>query len=306
MDADDQNIRYDVTGRRAIAGASMNVEEKLMIAKQLRASAWISSRLGLRIVRRETSRRCGGSPWRSRPVVCSPCAGSSGRHYTSLGSLERSAKVRIHTFLSTSDIHLKHQFRMTREEAKKRAVEMVQLARTYVDDVEFSPMDASRSDPAYLCEVIEAVIAAVPERSIFPIRWGMPCRKSSAASSSELKTRYRTAARRSSLFIAITIWAWRWRIAWRQSWQEPGRSSAPINGIGERGGNTSLEEIVMGLRTRQDWYGADTKVVTEEIAKTSRLVSKITGMVIQPNKAIVGANAFAHTSGIHQDGLLRG
>ena len=84
-----------------------------------------------------------------------------------------------------------------------------------------------------------------------------------------------------------------------------GQVECTINGIGERAGNTSLEEIVMGLRTRKDWYGADTKVVTEEISKTSRLVSKITGMVIQPNKAIVGANAFAHTSGIHQDGLLK-
>ena len=84
-----------------------------------------------------------------------------------------------------------------------------------------------------------------------------------------------------------------------------GQVECTINGIGERAGNTSLEEVVMGLRTRKDWYGADTAIVTEEISKTSRLVSKITGMVVQPNKAIVGANAFAHTSGIHQDGLLK-
>ena len=142
-------------------GASMNVEEKLMIAKQL-------ARLGVDIVEAGFAYSSPGdfeavhriAQEVDGPVVCSLARARPEDITRAYEALKGAPKVRIHTFLSTSDIHLKHQFRMTREEAKRRAVEMVQLARTYVEDVEFSPMDASRSDPEYLCEVIEAVIAA--------------------------------------------------------------------------------------------------------------------------------------------------
>jgi 2-isopropylmalate synthase len=194
---------------------------------------------------------------------------------------------------------------MTREEALKRAVDMVQLARGFVVDVEFSPMDASRSDPTYLCEVVQAVIEAGAGTVNIPDTVGY-------ATPQEFGRLIRTIRERvtnidqavisvhchNDLGLAVAN-------ALSAVAEGAGQVECTINGIGERAGNASLEEIVMGLRTRKDSYGADTAIVTEEISKTSRLVSKITGMVVQPNKAIVGANAFAHTSGIHQDGLLK-
>ncbi|NJN36808.1 MAG: 2-isopropylmalate synthase, partial [Nitrospiraceae bacterium] len=211
----------------------------------------------------------------------------------------------IHTFLSTSDIHLKHQFRMTRAQAKQRAVDMVQRARGYVDDVEFSPMDASRSDPSFLYEVIEAVIAAGAGTINIPdtVGYAVPQEfgaliKGICSEVSNAKQAVISVHCHNDLGVAVGN-------SLAAIVNGAGQVECTINGIGERAGNTSLEEIVMGLRTRKDFYQADTGIRTEEIAKTSRLVSKITGMVVQPNKAIVGANAFAHTSGIHQDGLLK-
>ena len=287
-------------------GASMNVEEKLMIAKQL-------ARLGVDIIEAGFAYSSPGDFEAVRrialevegPVVCSLARARPEDITRASEALKGAQRVRIHTFLSTSDIHLKHQFRMTRDEAKKRAVEMVQLARTYVDDVEFSPMDASRSDPAYLCEVIEAVIAAGAGTINIPDTVGYAVPQEFG----ELIQRIRDRVPNSQQAVISVHCHNDLGLAVANSLAAvmagAGQVECTINGIGERAGNTSLEEVVMGLRTRKAWYGADTKVVTEEIAKTSRLVSKITGMVIQPNKAIVGANAFAHTSGIHQDGLLK-
>ena len=287
-------------------GASMNVEEKLMIAKQL-------ARLGVDIIEAGFAYSSPGDFEAVRrialevegPVVCSLARARPEDITKASEALKGAPRVRIHTFLSTSDIHLKHQFRMTREEAKKRAVEMVQLARTYVDDVEFSPMDASRSDPAYLCEVIEAVIAAGAGTINIPDTVGYAVPQEFGGLIKRIKASVPNSGQavisvhcHNDLGLAVAN-------SLAAVVAGAGQVECTINGIGERAGNTSLEEIVMGLRTRRDWYGADTKVVAEEISKTSRLVSKITGMVIQPNKAIVGANAFAHTSGIHQDGLLK-
>jgi 2-isopropylmalate synthase len=287
-------------------GASMNVEEKIMVAKQL-------ARLGVDIIEAGFAYSSPGDFEAVRriaqevegPTICSLARARPEDIDRAWEALKGAPKVRIHTFLSTSDIHLKHQFRMTRDEAKKRAVEMVQRARGYVDDVEFSPMDASRSDPAYLYEVIEAVIAAgagtinipdtvgyaIPQefgRLIRGIREQVP---NSAKAVISVHCHNDLGLAVGNSLAAVSEGA--------------GQVECTINGIGERAGNTALEEVVMGLRTRKDFYQADTKIRTEEISKTSRLVSKITGMVVQPNKAIVGANAFAHTSGIHQDGLLK-
>jgi 2-isopropylmalate synthase len=194
---------------------------------------------------------------------------------------------------------------MTREEAKKRAVEMVQRARSYVNDVEFSPMDASRSDPAYLYEVIEAVIEAGAGTVNIPDTVGYAVPQEFGALIKEICDKVPNSKQavisvhcHNDLGVAVGN-------SLAAIVNGAGQVECTINGIGERAGNTSLEEIVMGLRTRKDFYQADTQIRTEEIAKTSRLVSKVTGMVVQPNKAIVGANAFAHTSGIHQDGLLK-
>ena len=287
-------------------GASMNVEEKIMVAKQL-------ARLGVDIIEAGFAYSSPGDFEAVKriaqevegPTICSLARARPEDIDRAWEALKGAPKVRIHTFLSTSDIHLKHQFRMTRDEAKRRAVEMVQRARSYVDDVEFSPMDASRSDPAYLYEVIEAVIAAGAGTINIPdtVGYAVP------QEFSKLIRGIREQVPNSSQAVISVHCHNDLGLAVGNSlaavFEGAGQVECTINGIGERAGNTALEEIVMGLRTRKDFYQADTKIHTEEIAKTSRLVSKITGMVVQPNKAIVGANAFAHTSGIHQDGLLK-
>jgi 2-isopropylmalate synthase len=287
-------------------GASMNVEEKIMIAKQLarlnvdiiEAGFAYSSPGDFEAVRRIANEVEG-------PTICSLARARPEDIDRAWDALKGAPKVRIHTFLSTSDIHLKHQFRMTREEALKRAVDMVQRARGFVDDVEFSPMDASRSDPSYLCEVVQAVIEAGAGTVNIPDTVGYATPQEFGRLIRTIRERVKHIDRavisvhcHNDLGLAVAN-------ALAAVAEGAGQVECTINGIGERAGNASLEEVVMGLRTRKDSYGADTAIATEEISKTSRLVSKITGMVVQPNKAIVGANAFAHTSGIHQDGLLK-
>jgi len=287
-------------------GAAMNLDEKLLVAKQL-------ARLGVDIIEAGFAYSSPGDFEAVRriahevegPTICSLARARPEDVDRAWEALKGAPKVRIHTFISTSDIHLKHQFRLTRDQARQRAVDMVTRARGYVEDVEFSPMDATRSDPKYLHEVLEAVITAgattvnIPDtvgyatpqefgRLIRGVRENVPnIRK--AVISVHCHNDLGVAVANSLAAIV----------------EGAGQVECTINGIGERAGNASLEEIVMGLRTRKDFYGADTTIVTEEIVKASRLVSKITGMVVQPNKAIVGANAFAHASGIHQDGLLK-
>lgn len=287
-------------------GASMNVEEKVLVAKQL-------ARLGVDIIEAgfafsspgdfEAIHRIGHEV--EGPVVCSLARAKTEDIDRAWEALKGAPKARIHTFLSTSDIHLKYQFRMTREEALKRAVTMVQHARSYVEDVEFSPMDATRSDISYLCEVVEAVVEAGAKTVNIPDTVGYTTPQEFSHIIRTLRERVRNCDRtvlsvhcHNDLGLAVAN-------SMAAIYAGAGQVECTINGIGERAGNASLEEIVMGLRTRKDFYQADTQINTEEISKTSRLVSKITGMVVQPNKAIVGANAFAHTSGIHQDGLLK-
>lgn len=287
-------------------GASMNVEEKVMIAKQLarlnvdvvEAGFAYSSPGDFEAVKRIAHEVEG-------PTICSLARARPEDIDRAWEALKGGPKIRIHTFLSTSDIHLKYQFRMSREEALKRAVDMVQRARGYVDDVEFSPMDASRSDASYLCEVLEAVIEAGAGTVNIPDTVGYATPQEFGLLIRTIKQRVKNIDRavismhcHNDLGLAVAN-------SLAAVLEGAGQVECTVNGIGERAGNASLEEIVMGLRTRKDFYQADTRVRTEEISKTSRLVSKVTGMVVQPNKAIVGANAFAHTSGIHQDGLLK-
>ncbi len=287
-------------------GASMNVEEKVLVAKQL-------ARLNVDIIEAgfafsspgdfEAVQRIGQEV--EGPTVCSLARAKPEDIDSAWKALKGAPKPRIHTFLSTSDIHLKHQFRMTRAQALERAVEMVRHARNYVDDVEFSPMDATRSDVSYLCEVVEAVVDAGAGTVNIPDTVGYTTPKEFEDIIRTLRTRVRDCDRavisvhcHNDLGLAVAN-------SMAAIHAGAGQVECTINGIGERAGNASMEEIVMGLRTRKDFYDAGTQIRTEEISKTSRLVSKITGMVVQPNKAIVGANAFAHTSGIHQDGLLK-
>ena len=287
-------------------GASMNVEEKVLIAKQLarlgvdiiEAGFAISSPGDFEAVRRISHEIEG-------PIVCSLARAKSEDIDKAWEALEGAPKPRIHTFISTSDIHLKYQFKMTKEEAKKRAIEMVKRARSYVDDVEFSPMDASRSDRDYLYEVIEAVIDVGATTVNIPDTVGYAIPSEFGALIKGIKDNVRNINKavisvhcHNDLGLAVANSLAAVIHGARQV-------ECTINGIGERAGNASLEEIVMICRTRKDILHLDTKIVSEQIYPTSRLISSITGIMVQPNKAIVGDNAFAHESGIHQDGLLK-
>jgi len=287
-------------------GASMNVGEKLQVAKQL-------ARLGVDIIEAgfaiaspgdfEAIRTIGGEV--DGPVICSLARAKEEDIKRAWEAVKDSPKRRIHTFHSTSDIHLKYQFRVSREEALKRSVQMVQFAKSFLDDVEFSPMDATRTDIHYLCEVVEAVIEAGALTVNIPDTVGYTIPSEFGAM---IKALFDKVKNINKAVIAVHCHN-DLGLATSNSLSAvlngAGQIECTMNGIGERAGNCSLEEVVMSLRTRRDIFNADTNIKTEEIIRSSRLVSKITGMSVQPNKAIVGANAFAHESGIHQDGLLK-
>lgn len=287
-------------------GASMNVAEKVQVAKQL-------ARLGVDIIEAgfaiaspgdfEAIRTIGGEV--VGPVICSLARAKEQDIRRAWEAVQDIAKKRIHTFHSTSDIHLKYQFRIDRNEALRRSVEMVRLAKSFVDDVEFSPMDATRTDIGYLCDVVEAVIDAGALTVNIPDTVGYIIPSEFGAMIKELFDRVKNIDRavisvhcHNDLGLAASN-------SLAAVLNGAGQIECTINGIGERAGNCSMEEVVMAMRTRHDIFNADTNINTEEIMRSSRLVTKITGMSVQPNKAIVGANAFAHESGIHQDGLLK-
>jgi 2-isopropylmalate synthase len=284
----------------------MNVEEKITLAKQL-------ARLGVDIIEAgfaisspgdfEAIKRIGAEV--EGPVICSLARARKEDIDRAWEALKDAPKRRIHTFHSTSDIHLKHQYRISREEALKRSVEMVKLARSYVDDVEFSPMDATRTDISYLNEVVEAVIEAGAKTVNIPDTVGYATPGEFGALIRGIKEKVRNIDKavisvhcHNDLGLAVAN-------ALSAIVNGAEQVECTVNGIGERAGNCSMEEVVMALRTRKDFFNADSGINSEEIMRTSRLVTKITGIPVQPNKAIVGANAFAHESGIHQDGLLK-
>lgn len=220
-------------------------------------------------------------------------------------SLRDGENVRLHTFISTSDIHLKHQFRMTREQALDQAVAMVRHAKGYVSDVEFSPMDATRSDWNYLHQVLEAVIAAGATTINIADTVGFITPAEFGALIASIRDNVPGADRvvisthcHDDLGMAVANSLAGVLAGARQV-------ECTMNGIGERAGNAAMEEIVMAVKTRPEIYRVETGVDTSKIYKTSRLVSNLTGIVVQPNKAVVGSNAFAHESGIHQDGVLK-
>ena len=287
-------------------GASMNVGEKLELAKQL-------ARLGVDVIEAgfaiaspgdfEAIKTIGGEV--EGPVICSLARAKEEDIKRAWEALKDVPEKRIHTFHSTSDIHLKYQFRVDREEALKRSVRMVKLAKSFVDDVEFSPMDATRTDTGYLCDVIEAVIEAGALTVNIPDTVGYSIPVEFGALIKSIRDRVKNIDRavisvhcHNDLGLASSN-------SLSAVLNGAGQIECTINGIGERAGNCSMEEVVMALRTRRDIFNADTNINTEKIMRSSRLVTKITGMSVQPNKAIVGANAFAHESGIHQDGLLK-
>ncbi len=308
----DRVIIFDTTLRdgEQAPGFSMNAAEKLEMARQLarlnvnviEAGFPISSEEDFEATR-EVARQVG--TLEGAPTIC-------GLSRAGLMDIDRcweavkyAKRPRIHTFIATSDIHLKYKLRKTRAEVLKAAVDAVKHARGYCADVEFSPEDASRTDFDYMCDVLEAVIDAgattinIPDTVVYaiPEEWGERIARirervknlDKAVLSVHCHNDLGQAVANS--LVAIMNGA-------RQV-------ECTINGIGERAGNASLEEIVMALRTRRDLFGIDTQVRTQEIFRTSKLLSHITGVHVQPNKAIVGENAFAHEAGIHQDGVLK-
>ncbi len=220
-------------------------------------------------------------------------------------ALKHAERSRIHVFLATSAIHREFKLKMTREQIIARAVEGVTRAHSYCDDIEFSPEDAARTEHDFLCEVVEAAIAAGASTINIPDTVGYATPQQMGETISMLFNRVPNIDQavisihcHNDLGLAVAN-----SLAAVQN--GAGQIECTVNGIGERAGNCSLEEVVMALKTRQDFYNLQTNVNTHRLVPTSRLLTSITGMAVQRNKAIVGQNAFAHEAGIHQDGMLK-
>jgi 2-isopropylmalate synthase len=220
-------------------------------------------------------------------------------------AIRHAAKPRIHTFIATSDIHMKYKLKLTHDEVINKAVEAVKYAKSFTDNVEFSAEDGSRSEPDFLCKVFEATIEAGATTVNLPDTVGYAIPEEFTDLVKYVKQHTPNIDRavfsvhcHNDLGLATANTLSAIRAGARQA-------EVTINGIGERAGNTSLEEVVMALHTRPNFIPVSTAINTSLIHPTSRLVSMITGIIVQPNKAIVGANAFAHEAGIHQDGVLK-
>ncbi len=287
-------------------GASLTPAEKLEIAKQL-------ARLGVDVIE-------GGFPIASpgdaqavkmiAQAVKGPTIAALARSLpadidAAATAVAPAKRKRIHVFLATSPIHRKYKLRKAREEILRQAVWAVKYAKRYSKDVEFSPEDASRTEPAFLHQVIEAVITAGATTVNIPDTVGFAIPDEFGRLIQGIVEQVPNIHRatisvhcHNDLGLAVPN-------SLAAVAHGAGQVECTVNGIGERAGNASLEEIVMSLRIRADFYRATTGIDTTQIYKTSRLVSSLTGIVVQPNKAIVGGNAFAHESGIHQDGILK-
>jgi 2-isopropylmalate synthase len=220
-------------------------------------------------------------------------------------AVQGAVRPRIHTFLATSDIHMQHKLRMTPNQVIETVGEMVEYARSLCSDVEFSPEDAGRSDPAFLVQVLDVAIRAGATTLNIPDTVGYTTPEEYGALIHHL--RENTPGGKDVIFSTHCHNDLGLATANTLAGVRNGARQVEVtmNGIGERAGNTSLEEVTMAIHTRRPVFGLDTNIVTQEIHRASDMVSRYTGMVIQPNKAIVGANAFAHEAGIHQDGMLK-
>jgi len=301
-------IIFDTTLRdgEQAAGGTLNVQEKLEIARQL-------ERLGVDVIE-------AGFPISSpgdfeavklitkevrAPIICALARAAAEDIDQAWEAIREAAHPRIHVFLSSSDIHLGYQLKKSREEVLHTAREMVARAKKYTDDIEFSPMDASRTAPEYIYQILETVIDAGATTVNIPdtVGYAIPDEFGNLIEGilhnvPNISKAIISVHCHDDLGLAVANSLEAVRRGARQV-------ECTINGIGERAGNASLEEIVMAIRTRKDFFHLTTKVNTTQIYKTSRLVSELTGFVVQPNKAIVGANAFRHESGIHQDGVIK-
>ncbi|OGB87056.1 2-isopropylmalate synthase [candidate division WOR-1 bacterium RIFCSPLOWO2_02_FULL_46_20] len=289
-------------------GASLNPEEKLEIARQLaklnvdviEAGFAIASQGDFDAIKTIAQTVKG-------PIICSLARTKKEDIDRAWDAVSYSDKPRIHTFIATSPIHMEKKLRLKPEQVLKQAVEMVKYACLLCPDVEFSPEDAGRSEPDFLYKIISAVIEAgaqtinVPDTVGYTSPWEFGrLIENIIKNVPQIKQKNITLSvhvhNDLGLAVANSLAAIK---------AGANQVECTINGIGERAGNASLEEIVMNLKTRKDFFGCDTNINTKEIYKTSRLVSNLTGLMVQPNKAVVGANAFAHEAGIHQHGVLK-
>ncbi|HVQ58930.1 MAG TPA: 2-isopropylmalate synthase, partial [Solirubrobacterales bacterium] len=287
-------------------GISLNTAEKVEIAQQL-------ARLGVDVIEagfpitspgdfeavQEISRRVEG------PVVCGLARTHKADIDAAWGAIRDAERPRIHTFISTSDIHIEHQLQTDREDVKGQARAAVSLAKSYCEDVEFSPMDATRAEIEFTAEVcgiaVEqgATVVNIPDTVGYttPEEYAEYFRRLyelvPALRGVEMSVHCHD-----DLGLAVAN-------SYAGVLAGARQVECAVNGIGERAGNCALEEIAMLIRVREDVHGMSTGIKSREIARTSRMISRLAGYAVQPNKAIVGRNAFAHESGIHQDGVLK-
>ena len=287
-------------------GCSMNHQEKLRLAHQL-------DRLGVDVIE-------AGFPIASegdfaavkaiasvirRPIIAGLARACRPDIERAWEALQDAARPRIHVFLATSDIHLQYKLRITRDQCLEQARDAVRFAKSLCDDVEFSPEDATRTDPDFLCKVLEAVVEAGATTLNIPDTVGYTVPAEFGELISTIRRRVKgidnvtiSAHCHNDLGMAVANTMAAIAAGARQV-------ECTINGIGERAGNAALEEIVMAMRVRRDRYPYETGIAGEQLFAASQMLSEITGVPVQPNKAVTGRNAFAHEAGIHQDGVLK-
>jgi len=286
-------------------GFSMNIEEKITVAKQLaklgvdviEAGFPIASPGDFEAVSRVAQEVRG-------PVIAGLCRADKRDIERAAEALAHAEKRRIHTFIATSETHMKYKLKMDPEEVLRAAVDAVKLARNFTDDVEFSAEDATRSDMDFLCRMVETVIDAGATVVNIPDTVGYAIPDEFGHKIATVMSKVPNVDRaiisvhcHNDLGLAVANSLSAVKAGARQV-------ECTVNGIGERAGNASMEEIVMALKTRSDLFGLNTGINSSEIYRSSQLVSRVTGVYVQPNKAIVGKNAFAHEAGIHQHGVL--
>jgi 2-isopropylmalate synthase len=307
--ATDKLIIFDTTMRdgEQSPGASMTRDEKLRIARQL-------ERMKVDVIEAGFPASSNGdfeavsavAKVIKDSIVAGLCRANDKDIQRGIDALKGAKAWRIHTFLATSPLHMKMKLRMSPDQVFEQAKLAVKYAKNACPDVEFSPEDASRSEPDFLCRVLEEVIRQGATTINIPDTVGYAVPEQFGEMIKNLRTRIPNSDKavwsvhcHNDLGMAVANSLAAVRIGGAR------QIECTVNGLGERAGNTSLEEVVMAIRTRKDFFGLETRINTKEIVPASRLVSQITGFVVQPNKAVVGANAFAHASGIHQDGVLK-
>jgi 2-isopropylmalate synthase len=304
----DKVVIFDTTLRdgEQAAGASLNINEKLEIARQL-------ERLGVDVIEAGFPASSPGdfeavqlvSREIRNPIICGLSRAIANDIDRAAEALKEARHPRIHVFVSSSDIHIMHQLKKSKEEVLEMARNMVKRARGYVEDVEFSPMDASRSDPKYIYQMLEAVIDAGATTLNIPdtVGYSIPDEFGKLIAGifknvPNINKAIISVHCHNDLGLSVAN-----SLAAIQNGAR--QVECTINGVGERAGNAAMEEIVMILKTRSDLFNVTTGINTEQIYKTSRMVSELMGFPVQPNKAVVGGNAFRHQSGIHQDGVMK-